>query len=152
MAFGHDVILLVEIYVQSARVQRQMEIRTNQYWNMMLDEFVDVDEERLMALNMLLRQKERIAKAYNKKVKSKSFNIGDFFWKVLLSMDKRDRVLGKWSPNWEGPFKFIQVFSNGVYEIEESASNNRIFKINDKYLKKYKPILQEVKIIQEYFR
>jgi len=85
----------------------------------MLDELVDVDEERMMALYVLLRQKERVPKAYNKKVKSKSFNFGDFVWKVLLPMDKRDRVLGKWSPNWEGPFKVIQVFSNGAYEIEE---------------------------------
>jgi len=64
-------------------------------------------------------------------------------------MDKRDRVLGKCSLNWEGPFEFIQVFSNGAYEIEELASAKRIFRINGKYFKKYRPILQEVKIIQE---
>jgi len=50
-----------------------MEIPIYQYWNMMLDELVDVDEERMMALDVLLRQKERVAQAYNKKVKSKSF-------------------------------------------------------------------------------
>jgi hypothetical protein len=76
-----------------------MEIPTDQYWNMMLDELVDVVEKRLMALDVLLRQKERVAKAYNKNVKSKSFNLGDFIWKLLLPMDKRDRILGKWSPN-----------------------------------------------------
>jgi hypothetical protein len=47
-----------------------------------------------------------------------------------------DKVLGKWSPNWEGSCKVLQVFSNGAYEIEELASDNRIFRINDKYLKK----------------
>jgi len=94
----------------------------------------------------LLRQKERVAKAYNKKVRSKSFNFGDYVWKVLFPMDKKDRVLGKWSPNWERPFKIVQVFSNGSYEIEELASDSRVFRINGKYLKNYKPILQEVKI------
>ena len=89
MAFGHDAVLPVEVYVQSSRIQRQMEIPTDQYWNMMLDEMVDVDEKRLMALEVLLRQKERVSKAYNKKVKSKPFNIGDFVWKVLLPMGKR---------------------------------------------------------------
>jgi len=34
-----------------------MEIPTDQYWNMILDEMVDVDEERLMGLEVLLRQK-----------------------------------------------------------------------------------------------
>ena len=47
----------------------------------MLNEMVDIDEERLMAL-VLLRQKERVAKAYNKKVKSKCFNIG--IWRFCL--------------------------------------------------------------------
>jgi len=89
----------------------------------MLDELVDLDEERLTALDVLLRQKERVAKAYNKKVKSKSFNVGDLVWKVLLPMEKKDKVLGIWSPNWEGSFEVIHVFSNGAYEIEELASD-----------------------------
>lgn len=65
LVFGYHVVLTVEIFVQSAKVQRQMEIQTDQYWNMMLDELVDVDEERLMALDVLVRKKERVAKAYN---------------------------------------------------------------------------------------
>jgi len=149
LTFGHDAVLPVEIYLQSTRVQRQMEIPIDQYWNMMLDETVDVDKEMLMDLEVLLIHKECVAKACNKRVKSKSFNIGYFVWKVLLLIDKKDRVLGKWSPNWEGPFKILQVFSIGAYEIKELASDNRIFKINGKYLKKYKPILQEVRIAQE---
>lgn len=36
---------------------------------MMLDELSDLGEERLSALDVLMRQKERVAKAYNKKVK-----------------------------------------------------------------------------------
>jgi len=152
LVFGHDAVLPVEIYLQSARVQRQMEISSDHYWDMMIDEMVDLDEERLTTLETLVRQKERNAKAYNKKVKPKSFNIGDLVWKVLLPMDKKDRVLGKWSPRWEGPFKVVQVFSNGAYEIEELAPIKRIFRINGKYLKRYKPILQEVKIIQEQSR
>jgi hypothetical protein len=49
-----------------------MEIPSDHYWNMMFDELVDLDEERLRALDMSIRQKERVAKIYNKKVKSKS--------------------------------------------------------------------------------
>lgn len=53
LAFGQDAVLPVEIYVQLARVQRQMKIPIYQHWNMMLDELVDVDEERLTALDVL---------------------------------------------------------------------------------------------------
>lgn len=58
-------------------------------------------------------------------------------------------VLGKWSPKWEGPFKILQVFSNGAYEIEELSKEKRILRENGKYLKKYKPTLQEIKIRSE---
>jgi len=44
---------------------------------MVLDELVDSDEERLKALDILMTQKERITKFYNKKVKSKTFDVND---------------------------------------------------------------------------
>ena len=75
---------------------------------MMAGEFVDLDEERMLALDSLIIQKERVARAYNKKVKDKVFAVDDLVWKMILPMDKNDRFLGKWSPNWEGPFKVIQ--------------------------------------------
>lgn len=36
---------------------------------MMFDEMDQLDEDRLATLDVLIRQKERVAKAYNKKVK-----------------------------------------------------------------------------------
>ncbi|XP_045791842.1 uncharacterized protein LOC123886583 [Trifolium pratense] len=95
LTYGHDAVLPVEIYLQSIRIQRQMEIPTDHYWSMMFDELVDLDEERLRALDTLSRQKERVAKAYNRKVKSKTFEVGNLVWKVILPMDKKDRILGK---------------------------------------------------------
>ena len=112
----------------------------------MLDELVDLDEERINALNVLVRQKERVSKAYNKKVKLKTFFPDDLVWKVIMPMDRKDKTLGKWSPYWEGPFKILRVFSNNAYEIEELGPEGRIFKINGKYLKKYKPMLQEIQL------
>ena len=100
----------------------------------------------MLALDSLRRQKERVSRAYNKKVKDKVFVVDDLVWKVILPMGRSDRVLGKWSPNWEGPFKVIQAFSNNAYELKELAPDRRILRVNGKYLKKYKPILQEVTI------
>lgn len=70
-------------------------------------------------------------------------------WKVILPMDRKDRAFRKWSPKWKGHFQVTQVFSNSAYEIEELVGDRRLLKINGKYLKKYKPALQEVKIAKE---
>lgn len=50
--------------------------------------FNELDEEILTALDVLMRQKERFAKTYNKKVKSKTFKLGDLVWKVILPIGK----------------------------------------------------------------
>lgn len=56
---GHDAVLPVEIYLKSTRIQRKNEIPSEPYWNMMLDELVNLDEERLNALELLKRHKKR---------------------------------------------------------------------------------------------
>ena len=77
------------------------------------------------------------------------FSIGDYVWKVTLLKDRRDRALGKLSPNWECPFRVVQTFLKNAYEIEELAIDKRILRVNGKYLKRYKPMLQEIQIAKE---
>ncbi|XP_050877864.1 uncharacterized protein LOC127081678 [Lathyrus oleraceus] len=149
LTYGHDAVLPVEIQVQAVRTQRQCEIPSEDYWSMMTDELVDVDEERMLAIDSLQRQKEKVARAYNKRVKGKVFVVDDLVWSVILPMDRNDKMLGKWSPNWEGPFKVVQAFSNNAYEVEELAPDRRILRVNGKYLKKYRPLLQEVRILAD---
>ena len=112
----------------------------------MLDELVDLDEERLRALDLLRLQKKRVEKSYNKTVKPKTFMHEDLVWKVILPMDRKNRNMGKWSPKWEGPFKIIQTLSGGAYEVEELNEDQRLLRVNGKYLKKYRPALQEVRV------
>ncbi|XP_058745872.1 uncharacterized protein LOC131618722 [Vicia villosa] len=84
LTFGHDAVLPVEIYLQSVRIQRRGEIPSDLYWEMMMNESVDLDEEILHALEVLRRQKERVARAYNKRVQSKTFITNDLVWKALM--------------------------------------------------------------------
>ncbi|XP_050890197.1 uncharacterized protein LOC127095567 [Lathyrus oleraceus] len=133
LVYGHDAVLPIEIQFQAVRTQRQYEIPSEDYWSMMKDELVDLDEERILALDSLRRKKEKVSGAYNKKVKGKMFAVDDLVWRVILPMDRNDRVLG--------------FFSNNAYEGEELAPDRRILRVNGKYLKKYRPLLQEVKIL-----
>jgi hypothetical protein len=43
----------------------------------MLDRLDEVSDERVKALGEIERDKLRVAKAYNKRVKEKSFQVGD---------------------------------------------------------------------------
>jgi hypothetical protein len=47
------------------------------YHNLMLDRLNKVADERIKALDEIERDKLRVAKAYNKRVKETSFQVGD---------------------------------------------------------------------------
>lgn len=57
LTYGHYVALSVEIYLQSARIERRNKMPSEHHWNMMLDELVYLDEERLVVLDVLIRKK-----------------------------------------------------------------------------------------------
>ena len=145
LVYGHEAVLPVEINLQSVRLQRQNELPSEHYWHMMFDELNELDEVRLMALENIIRQKERVARFYNKKVRNKNFKVGDLVWKVILPIDKKSKLFGKWSPNWEGPFEIIKVYSSNAYLIQDLYSS-RSLHINGKYLKNYRPYMCELKI------
>jgi hypothetical protein len=59
----------------------------------------------------------RVARAYNKKVKEKLFKLRDLIWKTTLSIGSRSSMFGKWSPNWEGPYRFEEVILGNSYMV-----------------------------------
>jgi hypothetical protein len=65
------------------------------------------DERRPKALKEIEKEKVKIAKAYNKRVVEKLFQVGDLVWKMILPLGNRSGKFGKWSPSWEGPFRVI---------------------------------------------
>lgn len=66
----------------------------------MFAELDSLDEMRLLALDHLSVQKMRIARAYNKKVKPKSFEEGELVFQTILPLDTKDPKFGKWSSTW----------------------------------------------------
>ncbi|KAL1353230.1 hypothetical protein AAHE18_06G223400 [Arachis hypogaea] len=129
LVYGHDALLPIDINLQSVRVARQDEIPVVDYWNSLHDELNELDDERLRALERVIRQKEIMSKSYNRRVKAKTFAVGDL-----------------WSPTWEGPYVVDKVYSENGYKIIEIGSGRRIPSINGKYLKIYRPGIHEINI------
>jgi len=69
-----------------------------------------------------------------------------WFWKAILPMDKKSKVIDKWSLNWVEPYVIEKVFSGNAYVIQEVNTNNYVGLINGKYLKTYRPTTMEVSI------
>jgi len=67
----------------------------------MKDELDDLAGHRLKALISIEENKKRVARWYDKKVKTKEFGDGDLVWKLILPIGTKSSKFGKWSPNWE---------------------------------------------------
>jgi hypothetical protein len=87
------------------------------YHNLMLDRLDEVSNERVKALSEIERDKLRVARAYNKRVKDKSFQIGDLVWKMILPIRSISNKFEKWSPNWEGPYRIKEVILTNSYMV-----------------------------------
>jgi hypothetical protein len=61
----------------------------------MLDRLDEVSDERVKALGEIERDKLRVARAYNKRVKEKPFQVGDLVWTTILPIRSRNNKFGK---------------------------------------------------------
>ena len=54
LGYGHGVVLLVEVNLQSIRLLKQDELLIDDYWNSMFDKLNELESERLNALENIV--------------------------------------------------------------------------------------------------
>jgi hypothetical protein len=105
----------------------------------MNDNVEDLTELRLWSLKKIKENKAKVARAYNKKVKPKEFQVGDLVWEAVLPLGTKDAEYGKWSPNWHGPYRVDQVLPGNAYMLEELDGVKFPVAVNGQHLKRYFP-------------
>jgi hypothetical protein len=139
LVYGQEEVLPMEIGLHSLRVTGQGSLSAKEYHEMIMDKIDDVHECQFKALEEIEKEKIKIAKAYNKCVMEKLFQVGDLVWKMILPLGSRSGKFGKWSPRWEGLFRFIRVVPGNAYFVEDHEGHSLSKALNEKYLKCYYP-------------
>ena len=116
--YGHNAVLPWEVRTGSRRVTLQNDLSAKVYKNLMIDDLEDLSCLRLRALENVEANKLRVVKNYNKRVKNEQFFEGDLVWKVKLPIGSKDSKFGKWSPNWEGPYRIKHCAPSNAYILE----------------------------------
>jgi hypothetical protein len=119
LVYGHHAIFPWEIQPDSRRVVLQKDLSSKDYSGLMMDELED-----------------------NKKVKVKQFAEGDLVWKALLPIGTKYSTFGKWSPNWEGPFRVVRCAPGNACILKTLLGEEFTAAINGRYLKKYYPSIE----------
>jgi hypothetical protein len=103
----------------------------------MMEHIDEVHESRINELREIQKEKIRAAKAYNKRVILKSFQVGNLVWKMILPLGKRDNKFSKWSPSWEGPYAVSRIVPGNAYFVKTLEGQELAKALNGKYLKRY---------------
>jgi hypothetical protein len=104
-----------------------------------MDNIDEVTDKRMRALKEIEKDKARVAGAYNKMVRPKSFQVGELVGKMILPLKTKDIKFGKWSPIWEGPYKIAKAIVGNSYMMESLQGTWLLRALNGRYLKKYYP-------------
>jgi hypothetical protein len=77
LVYRHHAVFPWEMQSDSRRIKLQKDLSSKDYNDLMMDELEDLHMIRLRALENIEKNKMRVAKYYNKKVKVKQFAEGD---------------------------------------------------------------------------
>ncbi|KAK3002057.1 hypothetical protein RJ639_021347 [Escallonia herrerae] len=113
LCYGTEAILPVEIGVPTIRALHFSELNNDVGLRANLDL---VEVARTQAHVRSVNVKQRVARYYNQKVRSKQFNEGDLVLRKL-EVSNPKAATGKLSPNWEGPYRVIKVLKTGAYTL-----------------------------------
>jgi hypothetical protein len=89
LVYGQEAVLPVEVNLDTYRLAKQNDLSAVVYHDLMMDNIDEVTHVRLKALKEIEKDNARVAKAYNKKVKSKSFLVGELVWKTILPIGSK---------------------------------------------------------------
>ncbi|XP_075099087.1 uncharacterized protein LOC142175973 [Nicotiana tabacum] len=111
LVYGTKEVIPVKVEESSLRYFHESGKSNDESIRQELDE---VDEQRDMAYIRMISQKQQEERYYNKKVKVRPLNIGDYILKAKTqaSKDPREDKLGT---NWDGPYKIIAKENKGSF-------------------------------------
>ena len=103
----------VEVGVSSLRYQWTREETNNQE---LADALDLLDERREQALVRIAAYQSRATRFYNKSVKERQFQVGDWVLRKVFrnTPDSKD---GKLSPTFEGPYQVVSIKGPCAYEL-----------------------------------
>jgi hypothetical protein len=75
--YRQEVILLVEVNLGVYWLVKQNDLHIVVYHNLMMDNIDGIIDKRMRVLKEIEKDKARVARAYNKQVRPKSFQVGE---------------------------------------------------------------------------
>nr|XP_016445899.1 PREDICTED: uncharacterized protein LOC107771088 [Nicotiana tabacum] len=117
LIYGVEAVLPLERQISSLRLANQEGLTDEENARLRLEELEALDEKKLEAQQSLECYQARLSRSFNKRVRLRSFQVGDQVLVVKRPIITYHRSGGKFSANWDGPYIVQEVYSSGAYKI-----------------------------------
>ena len=113
ITYGMEVIIPMEIGMPSIRTDVPEQGNTD----LMVKDLDTLDKLRESATIRIAFYQHRLAKSYNKRVKPRTLQQGNLVLRRVFE-NTADLNVGKFQPNWEGPYLVTRAGESGSYALE----------------------------------
>ncbi|PKI61306.1 hypothetical protein CRG98_018297 [Punica granatum] len=135
LVYGMEAVLPIEVEIPSMRIPAEAELEEVEWVKQRYEQLNLMDEKRLKALCHGLCYQQRMARAFNAKVRHREFSPGDLVLRKVLHVTPDSR--GKFSYKYDGPFVVKETFSGGAIILSDMDGTENALPVNADAIKKY---------------
>ncbi|XP_019231294.1 PREDICTED: uncharacterized protein LOC109212133 [Nicotiana attenuata] len=135
LVYGTEAVIPAEVEIPSLRIIVESEIEDTEWVKTRLEQLMLIDEKRLAAMCFGQLYQQRMAHAYNKKVRPRKFEVGQLVLKRILSHQVKAK--GNFAPNWQGPYIIKKVLPKGALHLVDEEGRVPDMTINADVVKRY---------------
>ncbi|XP_070038603.1 uncharacterized protein [Nicotiana tomentosiformis] len=135
LVYGTEAVIPAEIEIPSLRIIVEAGIEDTEWVKSRLEQLNLIDEKRLAAVCFGQLYQQRMARAYNKKVRPRKFEVGQLVLKRIFP--HQEEAKGKFAPNWQGPYLVKKVLSKGALHLVDIEGKVTDISVNADAVKRY---------------
>ncbi|XP_059310215.1 uncharacterized protein LOC132061403 [Lycium ferocissimum] len=135
LVYETEAVIPAEVEIPSLRIIQEAELDNAEWVRARYEQLALIDEKRIVVVCHGQLYQQRMARAFNKRVRARLFQIGQLVLKRIFP--HQDEYKGKFSPNWQGPYVVRKVLSGGVVVLAEMDGQEWPKPINLDAIKRY---------------
>ncbi|KAK4717701.1 hypothetical protein R3W88_016039 [Solanum pinnatisectum] len=133
--YGTEAVIPAEVEIPLLRIIQETGLNDADWICKRIDQLTLIDEKRMVVVCHGQLYRQRMIRAFNKKVRARTFEVGQLVLKRVFP--HQDEYKGKFAPNWQGPYMVHKVLPRGALILSEMDGTKWPKPINSDAVKRY---------------
>ncbi|XP_016546413.2 uncharacterized protein LOC107846570 [Capsicum annuum] len=112
LVYGNEAVIPAEVEIPSLRIIHEAGLSNEEWVCARCEQIMLIDEKRMVVVCHGQSYQHRMIRAFNKKVRARTFEVGQLVLKRILP--HQEEYKGKFAPNWQGFYIVRKVLSGGA--------------------------------------